>query len=65
MSNVMDEINKLYWECTDPNRDGFTAFEKKKQLLLAKWKIEKYLPQCPCYQGEEEWIKENCECDNG
>lgn len=65
MSKVIDEINKLFYDCTDPRLDGFTTFEKKKQLLLAKWKIEKYLPQCPCHVGEEDWIKENCECNDG
>jgi hypothetical protein len=62
MSQILNEIEKLYYDITDPRMDGFVTFEKKKQLLLAKWKIEKYLPQCPNYAGEEEWVKDN-KCD--
>ena len=60
--NILNQIDNLYLECTDRHMDGFYTFEKKKQMLLAKWKLEKYLPKCPTYVGEEEWIKENL-CD--
>ena len=62
MTNIESAIQKLYLECTDRHMDGYYCFEKKKQLLLAKWKIEKLLPKCPTFVGEEEFIKEH-QCD--
>jgi ABC-type phosphate/phosphonate transport system ATPase subunit len=56
VEDVARQINALGRECSNPNNDGFTAFDLKKDLYQIKNIIETQLAQSPTFEGEQEWL---------
>lgn len=42
--------------CCDAHNDGFSQFEKKKNLYRMKWLLEDLIPKTPTFVGEDEFI---------
>jgi hypothetical protein len=57
VEDVARQINALGRECSNPNNDGFTAFDLKKDLYQIKELIETQLSTSPKFQGEDEWLQ--------
>jgi hypothetical protein len=50
------ELDKLYYNCSDPRSDGYTAFGYKQDLLKIKYHLNKLLHKCPTFVGETEFV---------
>ena len=57
-NEVRNELNKIYWACTDPRMDGFVTWGCKQDLYRVKFMIDDMLSKCPTYSVEEEWLRE-------
>ena len=57
VEDVARQINALGRECSNPNNDGFTAFDLKKDLYQLKEIIDIQLSNSPKFQGEDEWLQ--------
>ena len=58
INEVRNELNKIYWACTDPRMDGFVTWGCKQDLYRVKFMIDDLLEKCPAYSGEDEWLRE-------
>jgi hypothetical protein len=56
VEDVVRQIIALGRECSNPNNDGFTAFDLKKDLYQIKNIIETQLSNSPTFDGEQEWL---------
>ena len=54
--SILNQIEQLRYEATDPHMDGFYCWDKKKQLYEVLWAAEKGLAACSSFVGESEWL---------
>ncbi len=56
---IEEQIRDMSYYVNDPHMDGFSQFEKKKQLYKIYWQARKAVENSPHFTGEEEWLEEN------
>ena len=54
--SIVNQIEHLRYEATDPHMDGFYCWDKKKQLYEILWTAQKCLAACSTFAGEDEWL---------
>ena len=58
VSDISQQIYRMFRECSSPYNDGYTSFEIKKDLYEIKFIIDEVLKSSPQFSGEEEWLTE-------
>jgi len=54
--NIVNQIEHLRYEATDPHMDGYYCWDKKKQLYEVLWATKKALAACSVFADENEWV---------
>ena len=56
---IKNEIDRIYLKESDPNMDGMSTFNCKKDLYRIKWYVEEALAKCHSYEGETEFVRKH------
>ena len=55
---ITQHIHSMKREICSPYNDGYTQWMVKQDLYRLKWILDESLNNCPAFNGEEEWLKE-------
>lgn len=55
---VENQLQRMYYACTDPKMDGFVTWGCKQDLYRVKFLVDELLKKCPEYSVEAEWLRE-------
>lgn len=58
VTEVENQLQRIYYACTDPRMDGFVTWGYKQDLYRIKFLLDELMEKCPKYAGEEEWLRE-------
>ena len=58
VKEVENQLQRMYYACTDPRMDGFVTWGCKQDLYRVKFLVDELLKNCPNFVGEEEWLRE-------
>lgn len=58
VKEVENQLQRMYYACTDPRMDGFVTWSCKQDLYRVKFLLDELMEKCPKYAGEEEWLRE-------
>lgn len=61
LNDMIWDIQKLGYNCTDPRMDGYYQWGQKQKLYQILWEAQRQLKKCPTFYGEEDWLKEHNE----
>lgn len=58
VAEIENQLQRMYWACSDPRMDGFVTWGCKQDLYRVKFLVDELLKQCPEYSVEAEWLRE-------
>ena len=58
IKEVENQLQRMYYACTDPRMDGFVTWGCKQDLYRVKFLVDELLEKCPTYSVEEQWLRE-------
>ena len=58
IKEVENQLQRMYYACTDPRMDGFVTWGCKQDLYRVKFLVDELLEKCPEYSVEAEWLRE-------
>lgn len=58
VAEIENQLQHMYWSCSDPKMDGFTTWTCKQDLYRVKFLVDELLKKCPEYSVEAEWLRE-------
>lgn len=58
IKEVENQLQRIYYACTDPRMDGFVTWGCKQDLYRVKFLVDELLEKCPTYSVEAEWLRE-------
>ena len=58
VKEVENQLQRMYYACTDSHMDGFVTWGCKQDLYRVKFLVDELLKNCPNFVGEEEWLRE-------
>lgn len=58
VKEVENQLQRMYYACTDPRMDGFVTWGCKQDLYRVKFLLDELLEKCPTYSVEAEWLRE-------
>lgn len=58
IKEVENQLQRIYYACTDPRMDGFVTWGCKQDLYRVKFLVDEMLTRCPNYSVEAEWLRE-------
>ena len=58
LHQALSYIEAQYYNAIDPNLDGWTTFENKKNLYKLKFRVDELLAKCSTYKDEAEWVRD-------
>jgi len=61
LTDIIWDIQKLGYNCTDPRMDGYYQWGQKQKLYQIVWETQRQLKKCPTFYGEEEWLANHSE----
>jgi hypothetical protein len=57
VSNIKNQLRRMYSECNSPYNDGFVSWAIKQELYEVKFLVDEILSKCSTFAPEEEWLK--------
>jgi hypothetical protein len=61
LNDIIWDIQKLGYNCTDPNMDGYYQWGQKQKLYEILWEVQRQLKKCSEFYGEDVWLKDHSE----
>lgn len=61
LNDIIWDIQKLGYNCTDPHMDGYYQWGQKQKLHEILWETQRQLNKCPAFYGEDVWLQEHKE----
>ena len=61
LTDIIWDIQKLGYNCTDPRRDGYYQWGQKQKLYEILWETQRQLNKCSEFYGEDVWLQEHKE----
>ena len=61
LNDIIWDIQKLGYNCTDPHMDGYYQWGQKQKLYEIFWEAQRQLNKCSEFYGEDAWLQEHKE----
>ena len=55
---IENQLQRIYYACTDPRMDGFVTWGYKQDLYHVKFLVDELLKKCPDYSVEAAWLEQ-------
>ena len=59
VAEIENQLQHMYWACSDPKMDGFVTWPCKQDLYRVKFLVDELLKKCPEYSVEAQWLREH------